>query len=46
MIYAVDTTVIMLTIGLSVSFIQLRKHKQLINEIEKGLDELKEFEKE
>lgn len=45
-IYAVSTTVVMISIGLSVSFIQLRKHKQLINEIEKGLDELKEFEKE
>lgn len=45
-ICAVITTIVMLIIGLSISFISLKKHEQSIREIEKGLDELKEFERE
>lgn len=43
-IYAVMSMGIMLAFGLVVSFISLKKHDRLVNEIQQGLEELKEFE--
>lgn len=44
-VYAVTAMCVMMAFGLIISFISLKKHNRLVDEIEQGLNELEEFER-